>query len=54
MSKNKITDYYSDWEGWFCEIEDEYENPCGEVIENTTKELQRHLKEKHKIEVELE
>jgi hypothetical protein len=50
----KIRDYYSDWEGWYCEVEDKNGNSCGEVIENTTKELQRHLKDKHKIIVELE
>jgi len=46
--KKDIREYYSDWEGWYCEV-----NDCGEVIENTTKELQRHLKEVHKIDVEL-
>lgn len=47
--KTDIRDYFSDWEGWSCNVEDEEGNCCGEVIENTTSELQRHLKEKHNI-----
>ncbi len=47
-----IRDYYSDWEGWSCEVEEDGER-CGIVIENTRKELQAHLKKEHKIEVEL-
>jgi len=53
MNKAKIRDYFSDWEGWYCLVKDEEGDSCGEIIENTRKELQRHLKEKHKIEVEL-
>ncbi len=45
-NKENIRDYFDDWEGWSC-------NKCGEVIENTTKELQSHLKEKHKININL-
>jgi hypothetical protein len=47
--KKNVRDYFSDWEGWSCDVDD-----CGEVIENTRKELQRHLKEEHNIDVELD
>lgn len=67
--KKQISDYFSDWEGWSCNVstlddgtliidsEDKrYDQGevCGEVIENTTKYLRIHLKEAHGIEVELE
>ena len=42
-----IKEFFSDWDGWYCNI-------CGDVIGNVTKDLQNHLKENHKIEVNLE
>ena len=45
-----VFEYFSDWSGWFCEVEDKDGNPCGEVIESTTKVMIRHLKEEHNIE----
>ena len=49
----QIEDYYSDWQGWFCEVPDEWGGQCGEVIGCDIKELRRHLKEEHNIEVKL-
>ena len=46
--------YFSDWEGWSCDVEDADGEPCGEVIENVTKALQEHLKKVHGIDVDLE
>lgn len=63
---NTISDYFSDWQGWYCQVstlddgtvitsqEDDRYNEgqlCAEVIEQTTKELVRHLKEKHGLNV---
>lgn len=46
-------DYFSSWEGWYCEVENEEgSSSCGEVIESSTRALKRHLKEKHNIEVQ--
>ena len=46
--------YFSDWEGWYCNVEDKNGEVCGDVIENDRGSLQEHLKKKHKIDVELE
>lgn len=54
MKNKKVDDYFANWEGQSCCIEDENGEACLEVIENTRKVLQRHLKEVHKIEVALE
>jgi hypothetical protein len=48
-----VHDYFSDWEGYSCSVEDENGDTCLEVIEATRKELQRHLAEVHNIKVEL-
>jgi len=63
---DSINDYFSDWQGWYCEVstlddgtiitdseDSRYDEGevCSEVIENTTKELTRHLKEKHGLNV---
>jgi len=63
---DSINDYFSDWQGWYCEVstlddgmiitdseDDRYDEGevCSEVIENTIKELTRHLKEKHGLNV---
>lgn len=52
--REEIGKYFSDWEGWFCKIEDKDGESCGEVIENDRGSLINHLREKHGIEVELE
>lgn len=49
----KIEDYFSSWEGWSCDVEDD-EGCCGAVIEDSRKEMQQHLKEKHNIKVKLQ
>lgn len=53
MEKKKIADYFSAWEGWYCEVEDEDGNSCGEVIGCDTGDLQRHLRDAHNIKAEL-
>lgn len=52
--KKQITEYFSSWEGWYCEVEDKDRFSCGEVIESDIGSLIGHLKRKHKIDVELE
>jgi len=47
--KKSVYDYYSSWEGWYCNVEDENGNSCGEVIGSDTSDMVQHLKEKHNI-----
>jgi hypothetical protein len=53
VTKN-VHDYFADWEGYSCKVEDENGYSCLEVIEGTRKELQQHLKEVHNINVDLD
>lgn len=53
MEKTKldVEDYFSGWDGWYCEVEDSDGNCCGETIGCCTNDMARHLKEKHGIDV---
>lgn len=48
----KVFEYFSSWDGWYCEVKDKDENCCGEVIGSCTKDMINHLKDEHNIETE--
>lgn len=46
-----VFSYFTTWDGWFCEVETDGET-CGEVIGSDSRDMARHLKDKHNIEAE--
>ena len=51
-SEFDVWEYFSDWEGWTCNVEDKDGYECGELICADNRDLMEHLSDAHGIEIE--